>query len=115
MKDAMVKETNKWVACARENGFPNLADLTKPKADDWETAPKALLPLTTTEVQLKGVLKKCPNVPPKVANSLEWPQIGFDAPGYDGTDSTSDLDEATIEKLDRLVEVLGEVEAEHFK
>jgi hypothetical protein len=52
--------TNKWIACARENGFPNLKDLPAPTLGDNEYYPVAQLPATITEQQANALAEQCP-------------------------------------------------------
>jgi hypothetical protein len=59
-KQAVVDETNKWIACARENGFPDFSDLPAPVADGFATDVSFYIPLTTDPVLLESVLEKCP-------------------------------------------------------
>jgi hypothetical protein len=59
-KQAVVEPTNKWIACARENGMPTLEDVTA-VADNWVTYPAAVIPLSFTVEELEALLDACPN------------------------------------------------------
>jgi hypothetical protein len=59
-KQEIIDATNPWIACARENGMPNLEYLTA-VADEWATYPKAVIPLSTTAEELRALLEACPN------------------------------------------------------
>ncbi|MDR1295003.1 MAG: hypothetical protein LBK59_08625 [Bifidobacteriaceae bacterium] len=59
-KQAIVEPTNAWISCARDNGMPNLQELTA-IADNWETSPKAVIPYSTSVEQLRALLETCPN------------------------------------------------------
>jgi hypothetical protein len=52
--------TNEWIKCARENGFPNLVDVRVSKVDEFSTSPMAILPLTTSETELRNLIAACP-------------------------------------------------------
>lgn len=98
-----VDANNKWAACARENGWPNVQDSVMPtdlNNPDW---PTILLPESITEDQLRALLDACPNLNPEHKQMLEdWyashdpstnpdiyipdPQIGFSSDsGSSGT------------------------------
>ncbi|MDR3359634.1 MAG: hypothetical protein LBO20_03090 [Bifidobacteriaceae bacterium] len=143
-KQASLEATNKWIACAREHGFPDTADPAPAKADEYQTRPMALLPGDITEPELRALLKECPNFDvedhkaadlevieavkkdPKMSDSASTklyeeltkkhpgmidPQIGFDAPGFDGkmvTGEFSEDSEAEFDRLSKLQEILYE-------
>ncbi|MDR3359321.1 MAG: hypothetical protein LBO20_01415, partial [Bifidobacteriaceae bacterium] len=108
-KEANIKATLPWIACARQNGYPEMKDPLPVKADDWETEPMALLPADISEQQLADLIAACPVVdlevkaqreaalaelgpdapPDQVAAvweefPVEGPIIGIDLPGLDG-------------------------------
>lgn len=109
-KLAVAEATNRWIACARENGFPALKDLDPPQADDWATTPVAVLPGDITDTELRELVRACPvfdieaaaamveellalgpDVTPEERSAIEQnhergpePAIGFDLPGWDG-------------------------------
>ena len=88
-KEAMVREANAWIACARGAGMTELKDLGTPVLDGNETYPTAVIPLTVEDELLRAVIKACPpsDSSSRADMSLEpWtdPMIGLDAPGYDG-------------------------------
>ncbi|MDR2453726.1 MAG: hypothetical protein LBD51_04085 [Bifidobacteriaceae bacterium] len=60
-KQRTLEATNTWLKCARDNGYPNLADPPAPKADEYQTQPMALLPANITEPELRALLEACPN------------------------------------------------------
>jgi hypothetical protein len=60
--------TNAWIACARQNGLPELADVTA-AADGGP--PEALIPLTVRAAELEGA--RCGHNAPHVAH---WPHLG---------------------------------------
>jgi hypothetical protein len=54
----MAEITNTWTACAREEGFPTLPDVTATKSDDsW---PQVELPIETDPAALRALLAACP-------------------------------------------------------
>ncbi|MDR2567001.1 MAG: hypothetical protein LBC97_13300 [Bifidobacteriaceae bacterium] len=123
----------KWAQCARENGYPGVKDPPAPVLGD-RTVPTAVLPASITEADLNALLDRCPNFdmaaqqafndamealganPPEDEWQRVWdeyavvaPSIGFDAPGWDGTDADSGPapDAATLKHLQSLREVLN--------
>jgi hypothetical protein len=52
--------TNTWIACAREHGLPDLADVAA-RTDDPDYYPAVHLPLTMAEDDLRALLDDCPN------------------------------------------------------
>ncbi|MDR1294813.1 MAG: hypothetical protein LBK59_07635 [Bifidobacteriaceae bacterium] len=114
-RQASVDATNEWIACARENGYPDLADVqvSSTEPDQW---PQATLPLSTTADQLRALLEVCPNFDEDQAREMmsgeattqDWtvqPSIGFEQPSSDDADSDSD---AQFNHLSELVEILYE-------
>jgi hypothetical protein len=116
-----------WAGCARQNGYPSLADPDTPKADEWETTPMVILPSDMTEQALRDLLAKCPNFdadewtawdeaieedPESATDDMvpSQPMIGFDLPGFDGRGqaTSQDTDPAVFEHLDKLNRVLQE-------
>jgi hypothetical protein len=57
MQRAQADATNEWVACARENGYPTLEDVTP--TDDGVLPVR--LPFSTTEEAFRALLAVCPN------------------------------------------------------
>ncbi|MDR1118768.1 MAG: hypothetical protein LBL01_05675 [Bifidobacteriaceae bacterium] len=149
-KQIQLEATNKWVKCARENGYPNMKDSPAPVADDNQTQPIALLPADITEPELRTLLENCPNFNPeqqalmdaeteklnmdqvsipemmdayiKIAKQFPdaiQPNIGFDAPGYNGDwsqpISEDDMTEAERERLNKLQEILWEPMNEYYE
>ncbi|MDR1799531.1 MAG: hypothetical protein LBR19_06590 [Bifidobacteriaceae bacterium] len=80
--------SNDWARCARDNGWPEVADATAPVADGYETSPTVLLPITMTEDQLTALLEVCPLVADPVTGKK--PSVYFD---YDPMTTTYDQDE----------------------
>jgi hypothetical protein len=80
-KNAIAEASNNWLRCAREHGYPGLADVKAPTADGYDTMPVALLPVTVTPNQLELLLQECPITS---FGTTEWPSIAVDAPGYNG-------------------------------
>jgi hypothetical protein len=51
--------TNEWAACAREHGYPSIADADPPKADNGRTQPEVRIPLSMTVPELRELLVSC--------------------------------------------------------
>jgi hypothetical protein len=118
-KRVAIEGTMPWIACARENGYPQMKDPAAPVADQFVTRPMALLPAETTPDQLLSLLEACPNFDAAAHDAAEeelnrhpfkysdpdWtktefalaekfpgyldPEIGFDVPGFDGAAADS--------------------------
>ncbi|MDR2895052.1 MAG: hypothetical protein LBV30_00130 [Propionibacteriaceae bacterium] len=69
-----VEANNRWAACAREHGFPNIADSQMPTdLSDFSAYPMITLPITTDPVALQQLLVDCPNFDPDAANAAnQW-------------------------------------------
>jgi hypothetical protein len=141
-KQFAVEAGVRWATCARENGYPTVADPDQPVADNNTTTPTVALPTTITEEQLRGLLAACPNFDPDGVAELEAayaalgnnpspeemralvdryptgvePIIGFDAPGWDGRGGHgADLDQATGEHLRSLTAIVGEARESYYQ
>ncbi|MDR1825662.1 MAG: hypothetical protein LBR27_10130 [Bifidobacteriaceae bacterium] len=55
----LAEVSNEWARCARENGFPQIADAAAPKIDNGATEPEVRIPLSMTVEQLRELLKVC--------------------------------------------------------
>ncbi|MDR2114275.1 MAG: hypothetical protein LBO75_03230 [Bifidobacteriaceae bacterium] len=111
----------KWAVCARENGFPEIADPFPPDGQEPSTREAVvLLPYDITEDQLRALVEACPpfdvNAHRLYDESLEDgtddmvpvidPRIEIALPG--GPDSDPTPEEA--ERIERLTTILGETE-----
>jgi hypothetical protein len=81
-KGYVAEATNNWLRCARDHGYPQLGDADAPKADNYQTWPAAVLPLTITPGQLELLFVECPMGDFWAG---EWPNIDLDADGYNTT------------------------------
>jgi hypothetical protein len=135
--ELQVKANNQWAACVRENGFPNVADTTMPEQLDGSEWPMVLLPTSITEEQLRAMVEACPNFNPEAAERINtwWqdnptatglpddyvpdPAITFDFPGwsgaYDPNWTPSPDEEAQMERLGKLSEILYEKQNEYYE
>jgi hypothetical protein len=59
-KQAEAEVSNEWAACARQNGWPDVADADPPVADGYETYPTVVVPGSITVDQLDALLDVCP-------------------------------------------------------
>jgi hypothetical protein len=130
-----VEASNQWAACARANGIPGVIDAHLPVADTQH--PAALIPVDTTEQQLRATLAQCPSFDPAIeeSNARIWeayrtsggnpedvpdgirsqPSIGFDYPGYDGTyTSTPAVDPDLEAHLYALQQIVWEAQQEYY-
>jgi hypothetical protein len=76
-KQAVAEVTNKWIGCARENGLPTLEDVTA-EADNYETFPDAVLPLSLTPDALRKLLEACPNFDEELAKRQQAPDFNWE-------------------------------------
>jgi hypothetical protein len=126
----MVDANNEWAACARANGYPDVADTQLPAKIDGSSTPMVLLPTSMTPDQLRALLSVCPNFDPERAAQSDaaweevdmenytlpddyytYPLIGFDYPGFDGSADVSityDSTDETTARLNELIEIIWE-------
>jgi len=133
--EKQVASNNKWAACARENGWPDVEDSSmSPSNSSW---PTIVLPSTVTDDQLHQLLQACPNFDPTQQEMiLQWwqdnpmatsypddflpdPSISFDIPSMSasqGPDWTpSAQDEADMERMNHLYDILYEQSNEYYQ
>jgi len=110
-----VRGNNKWAACARENGWPDIKDSVMP-TDVNSMYPMVILPITITEDQLRLLLNACPPLDvEQVKRRNDWLQSNPTATDYPYDDDMrpfinfgepGDVDEATQAHIDRLNTIL---------
>jgi hypothetical protein len=76
-KQAFADATNTWIECARDNGFPNMQDVTA-EVDNWATSPDAVIPLATPSEVLRAALEACPNFDPEKATRENAPDFDWE-------------------------------------
>jgi protein-S-isoprenylcysteine O-methyltransferase Ste14 len=92
-----VKSNNRWVACARDNGWPDVKDSVMPAKTDGSDWPSVMLPPTITEDQLRQLVAACATFDKDQADRMRtWagngqppdylldPFVSFDVPGMNG-------------------------------
>jgi hypothetical protein len=114
MTRAQADATNEWVACARENGYPALKDVTPTD----EGVEPVRLPFSTTEEAFRTLLAACPNWDRELAeaqaNGTELPSEWESAPtpdiNFEEPERSEDPDEDAVVQAhwDRLHEILWE-------
>jgi hypothetical protein len=122
MKQQIVDATNPWIACARENGLPDLVDLTA--SADQEEWPTAELPSDMTVEELRALLEACPAFDEEQARTQMQPD--FDGanwkpdpslsialpPGFDTNEW--DANDPAIKLWEELNTVLYEKQSEFY-
>ncbi|MDR1293671.1 MAG: hypothetical protein LBK59_01735 [Bifidobacteriaceae bacterium] len=116
VKQLQVDLTNDWIACARENGLPNLADVPPAVVDGGTTnAPSAMLSLDTSEDTVREVLEACPPLDEKrfrdladgretgPANGVVGATISFEGTTPGAVDSPSDDEWERIGQLSSII------------
>jgi hypothetical protein len=111
---AQADATNDWVACARENGYPALKDVTPTEGG----VDAVRLPFSTSEEALRALLVACPNWDREAAEAQayggelpsDWesgpqPDINFEEPTHEIGSPEREADSA---HWDRLHEILWE-------
>jgi hypothetical protein len=105
-KQATEAATVAWVKCARENGYPALADPAPAVADEWMTTPTAVLPADTTSADLAALLEACPaeDYAEDHDGAPMRAEIGFDVPGFRGDirESAAEDDQAAVDRAHAL-------------
>jgi hypothetical protein len=109
-----------WATCARSAGVQGVKDPAPPRADQWKTEPRALLPVTIGPDSLRALLSACPRYDPEgyaeeqrtieagegeTVTPAATPVIGFDVVGWDGKGGTPD--DAPEELRERLWDLFG--------
>ncbi|MDR1187458.1 MAG: hypothetical protein LBK95_08380 [Bifidobacteriaceae bacterium] len=137
-KQADLEVTIAWAECARQHGVTEVVDPQPPKADRHMTQPTALLPTGITAQQLQSLLEDCPSFdhapfeardvaeaelgPDATQEQIDelyatfpiaQPQIGFDAPGFNG-DVGVEPDPELAAKLGPLMEMLARPGMEYW-
>jgi len=123
--ELQVRGNNKWTACARENGWPDIKDSVMPTGTDWSGWPMILLPSTITEDQLRQLLDACPNFDAEQTKKMtDWWQENPNSTGYPDDylpdpvftfSETADTDEATRDHINRLYTILSEKMNEYYQ
>ncbi|MDR1294292.1 MAG: hypothetical protein LBK59_04960 [Bifidobacteriaceae bacterium] len=119
-KQAQAEATNEWVACARNHGYPDLADVTA-VADGWMTQPVAVLPWDITARALRTLLEACPSFDieeatdafdpdtPSLPGDFVPPMIQVPMPGQRPDGGTDEVpDDAAVENYTRLNDIIIE-------
>jgi hypothetical protein len=110
--------TNTWIACARENGYPDLADIPD-SSGDTDFYPTAELPATIDEPALRALLEACPTFDEDAqreaydavtrGESVEFPampSVGIAMP--DDPDATLSTDSPALAEWQALSQILWE-------
>jgi hypothetical protein len=59
MENYRLPDARRWATCARENGFPTVADPPDPVIDGWSNVP-VIIPLSTDPDDFERLLVECP-------------------------------------------------------
>ncbi|MDR0433105.1 MAG: hypothetical protein LBH48_07355 [Bifidobacteriaceae bacterium] len=117
----MAEATNKWTACARENGYPNLPDVLL-ASNDPDYYPSVELPPSITESALRSLLEACPNFDEEAAAQVhEAMASGEDIPyplmpniTIPMPDEDPSSDSPAMQQWNQLTEILYEQEQTFF-
>jgi hypothetical protein len=113
-KGKYVALENEWVACARENGLPNLADVPPPVADNYESGfPFVGLPFDIDVDLLRSVVHACPPFNVEGRDSYQRGGSWYD-PIIDFDVDPDALDEAGMSRLAMLQDIVYEPEEEYY-
>ncbi|MDR1440930.1 MAG: hypothetical protein LBJ02_00805 [Bifidobacteriaceae bacterium] len=142
MKREVVDATIGWVECARQNGFPDMADPAAPRADNFQTLPTAVLPADVTEAEVRALAASCPTLDiaaakarddalaalPENASEADYaavdrdhpdqstPNVGFDVPGMNGDHSGRvEVAPETLAHYESLWAILNEASDAYFE
>jgi hypothetical protein len=89
-RQAAADSINDWIACARYNGMPDLADVSA-QADNDDQYPVLFLPLSTDPEFLRGLLEVCPVFDEELAKLQQ-------DPGFDWSSSANAQANITVEE-----------------
>lgn len=116
--------TNTWIACARENGYPDLSDVAA-SSEDPDYYPNVELPSTITEEALRALLDACPNFDAEAwGEMLDAQSTGTMTEANIPTDPAISIaqppesmngDAAATERWEKLNEILWEKQAEFYE
>lgn len=86
---AQVDANNRWAACVRENGFPDVQDTSVPSdPGQYVWFPRVTLPLSMTTDQLRMLLTQCPifdsNLQAQAQEMQKWYDDHPNQGGYPG-------------------------------
>ena len=137
MAAKQVDANNKWAACAREHGWPDIQDSTMPVKNDGTDYPEIKLPITITEDQLRQLIKDCPTFDPDTAKQVdEWyknnpsptgppidlpvgPSVGIDTSSIDvvmqdpnQTPSAEQM--AEIQRIQGLYDIINQAQNDYY-
>jgi hypothetical protein len=118
-KQRTAEASNRWAACARENGHPEIRDVAA-VADGWKTSPSVLVPPTIGESGLRAPMEACPQFDRQAHEDYQErlaagdpdavmpvnPEIGVDVPGHMGYNAESDLSPEDQELVDRPTRII---------
>ena len=117
MKRVEADAANDWAACARDNGLVGVED-AQYQIDNYETAPAATVPASTSLELFQAVLAECPPIDPDTdfslgnfgdgekgedppSNAFTHPRIEFDPPD---DPNAAKLAQALAERINALYE-----------
>jgi hypothetical protein len=119
-----VEVNNQWTQCAREHGFPDIADTTPKWADD--ESPTIFIPYTMNPDQLRQLLNFCPNFDPDKHKA--WDELVrstprtpiTELPDFDPDPSITldrveiaGLSQADFDRMQQLYDLIAERSLEH--
>jgi hypothetical protein len=120
----IAEATNTWIACARENGYPDLSDVAA-SSEDPDYYPNVELPSTITEEALRALLDACPNFDAEAwGEMLDAQSTGTMTEANIPTDPAISIaqppesmngDAAATERWEKLNEILWEKQAEFYE
>jgi hypothetical protein len=133
-----VTANNKWAACVRDHGWPDVKDSVMPATMDANAWPESItLPGTMTEDQVRQLITACPNFDAdQMTEVKDWfkdnpastsipddylpaPMIQFDIPGLNKTPdpdwTPSPEEQATMDRVSKLYDVLSKASNDYYE
>jgi len=106
----LIDADNTWAQCVRENGWPDVSDVSTP-TEHSDGLPSVVLPYVITEDQLRQLVEACP--PADYGNSsFPTPVITFDSPAvtYDANGNPDAGGQAILDKTNALYAILWDTQ-----
>ncbi|MDR1295463.1 MAG: hypothetical protein LBK59_11040 [Bifidobacteriaceae bacterium] len=111
---ATADASDRWAACAREHGYPDLADVERPTDIDTGLLRAVLLPVDMAENQMATLLEDCPLYTEEDLATLRAdpaaivgkPIPGFNYSGFDGAAGGWEDSDPVAQRLLRIREIV---------
>jgi hypothetical protein len=113
-EQAEIDADNKWAACARQNGWPDIYDVAMPEDPMSGRMPALTLPWSTTADQLRQLLQACPpvdkdNPDASPAIFFSTPRVTYDSNGFPDAEG-----QAIIDRENALMAIIQDAQTAYY-